>query len=160
MLGVKQKQLSLQTDVGLLHFPIAKQHRTAPLAQRNEIIPQILIFAHNCIHTPMQRATELIRQTQTNLHSGRRSRQNCQSQHSAIHRTSELQRQLNVTTLAGSLYVNTDYHRKYALLLVVTVCLLQMDISMGTGAQLASEFVHKHEGVANGSDGPSLIGLN
>lgn len=28
------------------------------------------------------------------------------------------------------------------------------------GAQLASEFVHKHEGVANGSDGPSLIGLN
>lgn len=27
-------------------------------------------------------------------------------------------------------------------------------------AQLASEFVHKHEGVANGSDGPSLIGLN
>lgn len=28
------------------------------------------------------------------------------------------------------------------------------------GAQLASEFVHKHEGVPNGSDGPSLIGLN
>lgn len=28
------------------------------------------------------------------------------------------------------------------------------------GAQLASEFVHKHERVANGSDGPSLIGLN